>query len=94
MKGAQLQQREALRRALLFSLCHKLQSVHDRHIMRFIDLRRAGCVDVVAEMVGDLVGLKAQEVYEIFDSGDGLGEELFLQLEPRLAAGHGTWMIP
>jgi hypothetical protein len=90
---------EAVRAALLQCLCHKLHSVHDRHIMNFIDIRRAGCVDVVAEMVGDLVGLTVEEVYEVLDSVDGprcLGEELFWRLEPRLAAGHGygSWMIP
>jgi hypothetical protein len=98
MNGARQQQpREAVRAALLLSLCHKLHSVHDRHIMNFIDIRRAGCVDVVAEMVGDLVGLTVEGVYEILDSIDGpgcLGEELFWRLEPRLAAGYGSWMIP
>jgi hypothetical protein len=91
------QLREPLRRALLLSLCHKLHSLHDRHIMQFRDIERAGCVDIVAEMVGDLVGLSLNGVYEILDGVDGqgcLGDELFERLEPRLAAGHGSWMIP
>jgi hypothetical protein len=84
--------REALRAALLLTLCHKLHSVHDRHIMHFIDIQKAGCVDLVAEMVGDLVGLAVEEVYKVLDSIDSqgcLGDELFWRLEPLLAAGHG-----
>ena len=65
--------------------------------MRFIDIERSGCVELVAEMVGDLVGLKVDEIYEVIDNVDGpecLGDALFRQLQPRLAAGHGSWMIP
>jgi hypothetical protein len=84
----------ALRRALLKSLCHKLQSVHQRHVARFLDLARSSCVDVVAEMVGDLVGLEVPQVYGVFDDCDCLAEDLFRLLEPRLAAGYGSWMTP
>jgi len=88
------QPREAVRSALLNLLCQKLPVLFERHIICFRDLDRADSVELVAEMLGNLVGLNIEEVFEVFDSCKGVAEMLFLRLEPRLAADCGSWMIP
>jgi len=88
------QPREVVRRALLRSLCHALQRLFEGHISRLLDQRRTESADLVVELVGKLVGLQREEIYELFDRCKGMGNKLSLELEPRLAAGHGNWMMP
>jgi len=88
------QPREVVRRALLRSLCHALQRLFEGHIGRLVDLRRTEAADLVVDLVGKLVGLQYEEIYEIYDRCEGMGNKLSLELEPRLAAGYGNWMLP
>jgi hypothetical protein len=64
--------------------------LHDRlHLLNFRGWDRG---ELVAEMIGDLVGLEAMEVYQAFDRGECTGRGLIQQLEPLLARGGGSWM--
>jgi hypothetical protein len=94
--SASPQLEEALRRALLRSLCHKMHSVWDRQQIYNAPYRRMDCSDVLAEMIGDMVGLTAEKVYLVFDdacdSGEHVGDRLIEELEPLLARGSGSWM--
>lgn len=84
---------QALRRALLRSLCYKLHGVWDRkHPYYSPNFSWLEQVDIVAEMIGDLVGLDFEEVHEAFDDNGGTGDKLIEELEPLLADGHGSWM--
>jgi hypothetical protein len=65
-----------VRARYLRSLCHKLQTADETHAMRPLERGLAIRVDVIAEMIADLVGLKVEEIYELFDRGDGTGEGL------------------
>jgi hypothetical protein len=83
---------EALRKALLRSLCHKMHSLWDRQQQYTPQFQRWERADLVAEMIGDMVGLTADEVYQAFDNGDCTGAGLIQQLEPLLARDRGSWM--
>jgi len=87
---------EALRKALLRSLCHKMHSLWDRKQVYSASFRRLDASDAIAEMIGDLVGLEGDEVTQIFDdasdSGEHVGERLVERLDPLLARGRGAWM--
>jgi len=73
---------EAHARAWLTSLCRKLQSVHERHEARPLDLPLAMRVDLVAEMIGEVTGLEVEEIYELFDRGGGTAKGLMRELGP------------
>jgi hypothetical protein len=77
-----LQLSEAHARAWLRSLCRKLQTVHERHEARPLDLPLGMRVDLVAEMIGELAGLEVEEIYELFDRGGGTARGLMRELEP------------
>jgi hypothetical protein len=83
---------EALRRALLRSLCHKLHSVWDRQQQYSPQFQWLEQVDIVAEMIGDMVGLKFEAVHLAFEDNAYMGDGLIAQLEPLLGHGHGSWM--
>jgi hypothetical protein len=76
---------EALCRALLRTLCHKLHSLWDDQQQFSPKFRWLEKVDAVAEMIGDMVGLELEEVFQAFDDGECTGYGLIEQLEPLLA---------
>lgn len=88
---------EALRKALLRSLCHKMHSLWDRQQVYTASFQRLAAQEAVAEMIGDLVGLKGDVVIRIFDdaydNGEHMGDRLVEELDPLLTRGLGAWMI-
>jgi hypothetical protein len=87
--------KEALCRALLRTLCHKMQSSMEEQVPpRSLGLRSWNRAELIAEMIGDLVGLDVDRVYEAYEDGDYTGSGLIEQLEPLLARGRGCWMTP
>jgi hypothetical protein len=92
--GADPQPEQALRRALLRTLCHKMHSLMEERpppgSLGFRNWDRAG---LIAEMIGDLVGLEVDRVYEGYEDGDFTASGLIERMEPLLVRGYGNWMI-
>jgi hypothetical protein len=82
---------EALRRALLRSLCHKLHSLWDRQQGYARASQRLEYARCAAEMIGEMVGLTGKKVYEVFEES-GTGCELIEQMEPLLAPVRRSWI--
>jgi hypothetical protein len=84
---------EALRRALLRTLCHKMHDMmQEQPRSRSLGFRNWDRAALIAEMIGDLVGLEVDRVYEGYEDGDFTACGLLERMEPLLAQGHGTWM--
>jgi hypothetical protein len=63
---------------LLRALCWELESLHDHRPPRMY-------LDILAQMIGELVGLEGTQIYELFD-WDCTAEGLLEQLVERLPA--------
>jgi hypothetical protein len=90
--GADPLLQESVRRALLRTLCHQMQISFDPKQVRGLGLREWDRTQLIAEMIGDLVGLEGERVFEFFGDADFTCDGLVEQLEPLLARDCGSWM--